>query len=90
MPEQRLDFINNTFKQRVNEVKSTKYTTAAKDLLCMEAENEHVNNKLNYAMKIAELQLNLGKVKVGDNAEFDSLYKANMKNLTLPDKRSPV
>ena len=87
-PEQRLDFVNNTFKQRVDEVKSTKYTTAAKDLLCMEAENEHVNNKLNFAMKITELELNLAKVKVEDNAEFDSLYKANMKNLTLPEMKT--
>ena len=86
-PEERLDLVNNTLKQRVAYAQSTKYTTAAKDLLCMDAEAEHVHWLTSFTNEFTTLQLRLGKVKVGNNAEIDSLYKANAKNLAFPETK---
>ena len=86
-PEQRLDFVNNALKQRVAYAKSSKYTTAAKDLLCMDAEAEHLHWLTSFANEFTTLQLRLGKMKVGSNAEIDSLYKANEENLAFPETK---
>ena len=86
-PEQRLDFVNNTFKQRVAEVKATKYTTAAKDMLCMAAEAENMHWRMFFADQFTNMQLELRKVAVENNAQIDSLYKANRENLTFPEQK---
>lgn len=86
-PEERLDFVNNTLKKRVAYAKSSKYTTAVKDLLCMDAEAEHLHWLTSFANEFTTLQLQLGKVKVANNAAIDSLYKANEKNLTFPERK---
>ena len=41
--EERLKTLQDIFDQRVATVKKTKFTTAAKDLICMAAENSYVN-----------------------------------------------
>jgi thiol-disulfide isomerase/thioredoxin len=86
-PEERLDFVNNNLKKRVAYAKSSKYTTAVKDLLCMEAEAEHLHWLTSFANEYTTLQLILGKVRVTNNAEIDSLYKANEKNITFPETK---
>ena len=82
--EERLDFVNNSFKKRVAYAKSSKYTTAAKDLICMDAESEHLSWTKNFVNEYTNLQMRLGKVNVRSNAMMDSLYRANQANLTFP------
>ena len=41
-PAERLQCLTDIFNQRIEAFKKTKYTTAAKDLLCMEAEKDFV------------------------------------------------
>ena len=86
-PEERLALVNNTLKKRVAYAKSSKYTTAVKDLLCMDAEAEHLRWLLSFPTEFTTLQLNLGKVRVSNNAEIDSLYQANRKNITFPEMK---
>ena len=86
-PEERLALVNNTLKKRVDYAKSSKYTTAVKDLLCMDAEAEHLHWLTSFANEFTTLQLQLGKVRVANNAEIDSLYKANEKNITFPETK---
>ena len=85
--EERLALVNNTFKKRVEYAKASKYTTAVKDLLCMDAEAEHLHWTLSFPTEFTTLQLNLGKVRVANNAEIDSLYKVNGENLTFPEMK---
>lgn len=47
--EERLKCLTDIFNQRVADVKASNYTTAAKDLLCMEAESHFVEWTHNFA-----------------------------------------
>lgn len=83
-PEERLAFVNNTLKQRAAYAKSSKYTTATKDLICMDAEAEHLHWLKGFANEFTTLQLILGKERIGTNAEVDSLYESNEKKFAFP------
>ena len=47
--EERLQCLTDIFNQRVADVKASNYTTATKDLLCMEAESHYVEWAHNFA-----------------------------------------
>ena len=47
--EERLQCLTDIFNQRVADVKASNYTTATKDLLCMEAESHYVEWTHNFA-----------------------------------------
>lgn len=40
-PEERLNCIEEFYKKRIEDIKASSYTTAAKDLLCMDAEGDY-------------------------------------------------
>ena len=82
--DDQLAFANNIFQQKVDGFKSSAYTTAAKDLLCMEAEYNHLGWLFNFANKFSNLQLNLGKEKINSNEKLDSVLTANRKRFVRP------
>ena len=56
-PAERLQCLTDLFDQRVKAYQKTKYTTAAKDLLCMAAEEDYVEWTRQFAVKFTPLEV---------------------------------
>ena len=83
--DERLAWLTDFFKKRVADIKSSKYTTAAKDLLCMEAEGNFISWTRNFGTKYTMLQTRAGGVKIGSNEEYARISRENKNLLVLPE-----
>ncbi len=78
--QQRLKYFTDRYQQRVKECKSSKYTTAAKDLLCMDAEEEFVEWTRGFASMYTAYQLHHGIIKW---EQYEETHQRNEKLLNL-------
>ena len=84
-PEKRLAWLKNEFDKRIAEVKASDYTTAAKDLLCMEAEGEFVEWSRFFGGNYTNLMMTTGKARITSQKEYRDLLKANDSLLVLSE-----
>ena len=84
-PEKRLAWLKNEFDKRIAEVKASDYTTAAKDLLCMEAEGEFVEWSRFFGGNYTNLMMTTGKARITNQKEYRDLLKANDSLLVLSE-----
>lgn len=84
-PAERMQSLTDLFNQRVKAYQKTKYTTAAKDLLCMAAEEEYVEWTRLFGVKYTPLEVDKdGKVSMNyANLSNQELMKKNAELLTL-------
>ena len=81
--DERLSWLTDDFKKHVADAQSSKYTTAAKDLLCMDAEDNFVSWTRHFASRYALQQLVAGVIRT--NEEYAKRSKENAKLLVLSD-----
>ena len=84
-PEKRLAWLKNEFDKKIAEVKASDYTTAAKDLLCMEAEGEFVEWSRFFGGNYTNLMMTTGKARITNQKEYRDLLKANDSLLVLSE-----
>ena len=84
-PEKRLAWLKNEFDKKIAEVKASDYTTAAKDLLCMEAEGEFVEWSRFFGGNYTNLMMTTGKARITSQKEYRDLLKANDSLLVLSE-----
>ena len=84
-PEKRLAWLKNEFDKRIAEVKASDYTTAAKDLLCMEAEGNFVEWSRFFGGNYTNLMMTTGKARIASQKEYRDLLKANDSLLVLSE-----
>ena len=84
-PEKRLAWLKNEFDKRIAEVKASDYTTAAKDLLCMEAEGNFVEWSRFFGGNYTNLMMTTGKARITSQKEYRDLLKANDSLLVLSE-----
>ena len=84
-PEKRLAWLKDEFDKRLAEVKASDYTTAAKDLLCMEAEGEFVEWSRFFGGNYTNLMMTTGKARITSQKEYRDLLKANDSLLVLSE-----
>ena len=75
--DDQLSFANNLFQQKIDGIKASAYTTALKDLLCMEAEYDHIGWLFSFADNFSNLQITLGKVEYHNNDDINNIFKNN-------------
>ena len=84
-PEKRLVWLMDEFDKKIAEVKASDYTTAAKDLLCMEAEGEFVEWSRFFGGNYTNLMMTTGKARITSQKEYRDLLKANDSLLVLSE-----
>ena len=84
-PEKRLAWLKNEFDKKIAEVKASDYTTAAKDLLCMEAEGEFVEWSRFFGGNYTNLMMTTGKARIASQKEYRDLLRANDSLLVLSE-----
>ena len=84
-PEKRLAWLKDEFDKKIAEVKASDYTTAAKDLLCMEAEGEFVEWSRFFGGNYTNLMMTTGKARITSQKEYRDLLKANDSLLVLSE-----
>ena len=84
-PEKRLAWLKDEFDKRIAEVKASDYTTAAKDLLCMEAEGEFVEWSRFFGGNYTNLMMTTGKARITSQKEYSNLLRANDSLLVLSE-----
>ena len=84
-PEKRLAWLKNEFDKKIAEVKASDYTTAAKDLLCMEAEGNFVEWSRFFGGNYTNLMMTTGKARITSQKEYRDLLKANDSLLVLSE-----
>ena len=84
-PEKRLAWLKNEFDKKIAEVKASKYTTAAKDLLCMEAEGEFVEWSRFFGGNYTNLMMTTGKARITSQKDYSNLLRANDSLLVLSE-----
>ena len=84
-PEKRLAWLKNEFDKKIAEVKASDYTTAAKDLLCMEAEGEFVEWSRFFGGNYTNLMMTTGKARIASQKDYSNLLKANDSLLVLSE-----
>ena len=84
-PEKRLAWLKDEFDKRIAEVKASDYTTAAKDLLCMEAEGNFVEWSRFFGGNYTNLMMTTGKARITSQKEYRDLLKANDSLLVLSE-----
>ena len=84
-PEKRLAWLKNEFDKKIAEVKASDYTTAAKDLLCMEAEGNFVEWSRFFGGNYTNLMMTTGKARIASQKEYRDLLKANDSLLVLSE-----
>jgi thiol-disulfide isomerase/thioredoxin len=84
-PEKRLAWLKDEFDRRIAEVKASNYATAAKDLLCMEAEGEFVEWSRFFGGNYTNLMMTTGKARITSQKEYSNLLKANDSLLVLSE-----
>ena len=84
-PEKRLAWLKDEFDKKIAEVKASDYTTAAKDLLCMEAEGNFVEWSRFFGGNYTNLMMTTGKARIASQKEYRDLLKANDSLLVLSE-----
>lgn len=84
-PEKRLAWLKNEFDKKIAEVKASDYTTAAKDLLCMEAEGNFVEWSRFFGGNYTNLMMTTGKARITSQKEYRDLLRANDSLLVLSE-----
>ena len=84
-PEKRLAWLKNEFDKKIAEVKASDYTTAAKDLLCMEAEGNFVEWSRFFGGNYTNLMMTTGKARITSQKDYSNLLKANDSLLVLSE-----
>ena len=83
--EERLTWLKNEFDRRIAEVRASDYTTAAKDLLCMEAEGDFVEWSRFFGGNYTNLLMDTGKARITTQKEYSDLLRANDSLLVLSE-----
>lgn len=84
-PEKRLAWLKDEFDKRLAEVKASDYTTAAKDLLCMDAEGEFVEWSRFFGGNFTNLMMETGKAMITSQKDYSKLLRANDSLLVLTE-----
>ena len=84
-PEKRLAWLKNEFDKKIAEVKASDYTTAAKDLLCMEAEGNFVEWSRFFGGNYTNLMMTTGKARIASQKDYSNLLRANDSLLVLSE-----
>ena len=84
-PEKRLAWLKDEFNKKIAEVKASDYTTAAKDLLCMEAEGNFVEWSRFFGGNYTNLMMTTGKARITSQKDYSNLLKANDSLLVLSE-----
>ena len=84
-PEKRLAWLKDEFDKKIAEVKASDYTTAAKDLLCMEAEGEFVEWSRFFGGNYTNLMMTTGKARITSQKDYSNLLRANDSLLVLSE-----
>ena len=84
-PEERLSCLKNEFENRIAYAKASDYTTAAKDLLCMEAEGDFVEYTRFFGGSYTNLLMMTGNAKITSQKDYSDLLQANDSLLVLPE-----
>ena len=84
-PEKRLAWLKDEFDKKIAEVKASDYTTAAKDLLCMEAEGEFVEWSRFFGGNYTNLMMTTGKARIASQKDYSNLLRANDSLLVLSE-----
>ena len=84
-PEKRLAWLKDEFDKRLAEVKASDYTTAAKDLLCMDAEGEFVEWSRFFGGNYTNLMMTTGKARIASQKDYSNLLRANDSLLVLSE-----
>lgn len=84
--EERLQCLTDIFNQRVAAFKKTKYTTAAKDLLCMAAEERFIKWTREFAMIFSEYGIDEDGTVYMSSRNFEENYEKNKGMLPLTEE----
>ena len=84
-PEKRLAWLKDEFDKKIAEVKASDYTTAAKDLLCMEAEGNFVEWSRFFGGNYTNLMMTTGKARITSQKDYSNLLRANDSLLVLSE-----
>ena len=84
-PEKRLAWLKDEFDKKIAEVKASDYTTAAKDLLCMEAEGNFVEWSRFFGGNYTNLMMTTGKARIASQKDYSNLLRANDSLLVLSE-----
>ena len=84
-PEKRLAWLKDEFDKKIAEVKASDYTTAAKDLLCMEAEGKFVEWSRFFGGNYTNLMMTTGKARIASQKDYSNLLRANDSLLVLSE-----
>ena len=86
--EERLQCLTDLFNQRVAAFRKTKYTTAAKDLLCMTTENNYINWSRQFAVIYSQHRLAEDGTVYETSMDFEENYQKNKDLLSLSKEES--
>ena len=86
--EERLQCLTDLFNQRVAAFKKAKYTTAAKDLLCMAAEENYINWSRQFATNYSQFRLDEDGTVYMTSRDFEENYQKNKDLLALSEEES--
>ena len=86
--EERLQCLTDIFNQRVAAFKKTKYTTAAKDLLCMAAESNYISWSRQFATNYSQYRLDEDGTVYMTSMDFEENYQKNKDLLALSEEES--
>ena len=84
-PEERLFCLKNEFENRIAYARASNYTTAAKDLLCMEAEGDFVEFTRFFGGSYTNLMMMTGNAKISSQEDYSNLLRANDSLLVLSE-----
>lgn len=85
-PAERLQCLTDVFNKRVATFQKTKYTTAAKDLLCMAAEERFVQWTRQFARIFSEYGIDEDGTVYMSSRNFEENYEKNKDLLPLTDE----
>ena len=86
--EERLQCLTDLFNQRVAAFKKAKYTTAAKDLLCMAAEENYIKWSRQFATNYSQFRLDEDGTVYMTSMDFEENYQKNKDLLALSEEES--
>ena len=84
--EERLQCLKDIFNQRVADAKAAKYTTAAQDLINMDAERKFVKWSHNFAVVYSQYVVSEDGTAYRGNQHYSDDVKKNKDMLTLPEE----
>ena len=87
-PAERLQCLTDIFNKRVATFQKTKYTTAAKDLLCMAAEENFVQWTRQFATIFSQYRIDEDGTVYMTSRDFEENYQKNKELLSLSEEES--